>query len=197
MREAVLYAVLWAATGWLVWRCWGLWRIGSDRLWPARWGALAWALLILALAAGMSLRLFGASPTTSDSVTLVLALAAAASALARLVATRRADTATRAMRSELGLPAERALWRPAAVGTLWGIGIFVLCLTGAFTAAAAGWQMDTTDASGVLRAFLGVMALAFAHVAVQHVRVHREEHRVRKAEHDYLARTAPEPDLPR
>lgn len=197
MRTVVVYTVLWTVTSGTGWRCWVRWRRGSDQLWPAKWNALSWALFMLAFAAVMTLTPLDTPPVIAVSLTTVLLLAAAASAIAKPIATRRALAATRAMRSGLGLPTERALWRPAAIAALWGASSFLIWMAWLFTIAADGWTEQTEQAADQsLVAASGVVILACAHVAFQEVRIQREQRRVRAAELDYLARTTPQSDLP-
>lgn len=193
----MLYTALWMVTGWTVWRCWAQWRRGGDRLWPAKWDALSWALFMLAFATIMTLAPLDTPPVITISLTTALLVAAAASAIAKPVATRRAHAATRAMRSGLGLPTERALWRSGAIAALWGAAGLLIWMAWLFSVAAGWWTTPMEQAvDQSLVAATGVTILACAHVARQEARIQREQRRTRAAEHDYLTGTTPQSDLP-
>ncbi|MEU3778373.1 hypothetical protein AB0F11_35265 [Streptomyces sp. NPDC032472] len=198
MKAVVLYTLLWAATAGVTWRCRRTWRRGADQLWPAKWDALAGTLLMLAFSTVMTLQPLDVAPVITISLALVLLMGAAASAIAKPVSARRADSATRAMRSGLGLPVERRMWRPATIGVLWCTGAFLLLNVWFFAVSITkpGPEMDPSIDHGFVISF-GVIVLGLLHAGFQQVRVGREQRRVRDAEHDYLAQATPESDLPR
>ncbi|MBT2453197.1 hypothetical protein J7F03_40560 [Streptomyces sp. ISL-43] len=197
MKAVVLYTLLWAITAAVTWRCWTKWRRSADQLWPTKWDALSWALLLLGLSTGATLQLLNVAPAITNSVVLILLVAAAASTIAKPISTRRADGATRAMRSGLGLPVERRMWRPATIGALWCMGAFLLFSVWFFAVSGDKRQpeMDQSRDTGFMIAF-GVVVLGLVHAGVQEARVGREQRRVRAAEHDYLAQGTPESGPP-
>ncbi|WP_438289596.1 hypothetical protein [Streptomyces sp. HUAS TT7] len=151
MRAVLVYTVLWSGTAAITWRCWTKWRRGADRLWAERWGVLSWTLFLLAFAVLMTLALFDATSLLTGVLSVPLLLASGACQIAKGGAARRADAATRAMCTGLGLPVARRLWSPTAVGALW-FGAAFLCLmawpTVTITRAAAHDRQQTPDERG-------------------------------------------------
>ncbi|MEU2873051.1 hypothetical protein ABZ769_28275 [Streptomyces olivoreticuli] len=200
MTAVALYTVaLWGVTAWAARRCWTKWRHGADRLWAERWNALSVTLLVLMLPVIGTLGLSGIAPLINAAATGSLLLASGACHVAKSVATRRADTATRAMRTSLGLPVARRLMRTTTVAALWFAGAF-LSLLGWLAAAAvrnaAHHQqltgedrraaLDQTVSHAMAAAFV-VLVLGTLHCVIQQIRHDRERRRVRAAEQYYLA----------
>lgn len=207
MRMIVPLVALWALTAAASRGCWTVWRRGSDRLWAARWGSLAWTLLIGDLAVTTTLAAFDAAPLWTGTVALTLLLAAAACAVAKPIATRRADTATRALRSGLGLPLARPLRRPTTLA-LWWLAAGGVSMTAWLLIVVAQPDHDATHAApsaapgstlphGYVATGAVLTVLGLAHCAIQEERIRREQRRVRAAEQLYLNHTpAPAADHP-
>ncbi|MCT9093496.1 hypothetical protein N4G70_32200 [Streptomyces sp. ASQP_92] len=196
MRTIVPLVALWAVTAAVTRWCWKTWRRGNDSLWAARWGSMGWTLLIGDLAVMTTLAALNVVHLVTETVSVVLLLAAAGCAVAKPVATRRADTSTRSLRSGLGLPVARPLWRPMTVGAWWLAGgtvsMAAWLVSDAFHSGhdAPHPAFDAPGGSPLPQGFMaaGVVLtfLALAHCAIQEERIRREQRRVRAAEQHYL-----------
>ncbi|MFD7026553.1 hypothetical protein ACFWAR_00760 [Streptomyces sp. NPDC059917] len=188
MKAVALYTILWAVTAGVAWRCWRRWRQGADQLWPAKWGALSVTLLTLAFSMALTLHPLGVAPAVTISLVTVLLGGAAASMIATHVSVRRADAATRAMRTGLGLPVERRMWRPATIGILWCTGAFLLLMVWVLSISFDEQRLEREQAfnAGLAIAFC-VIVVGLVHAGVQKTRISREQQRVRDAEVAYLS----------
>ncbi|MFC5253560.1 hypothetical protein [Streptomyces nigrescens] len=198
MRTIVPLVALWAVTAAVTRWCWKTWRRGNDGLWAARWGSLGWTLLIGDLAVMTTLAALNVVQLLTETFAVVLLVVAAACAVAKPVATRRADTATRVLRSGLGLPLARPLWRPIAVGACWMGGTAVSMAAWLLidaTRPVAGGPADSPLPHGYMTTGIVLAVLGLAHCAIQEERIRREQRHVRTAEQQYLTESpAPEAD---
>ncbi|MEV5568187.1 hypothetical protein AB0L54_35835 [Streptomyces sp. NPDC052196] len=200
MTGMVLYVLaFWALTGALAWRCWKKWRRGADQLRADQWDALAVTLLVMPLPVIGTLGLLDAPTVITVLLCGSLFLGTGACHVAKSLSTRRADEATRTMRTGLGLPVARRLVRTTTVAAWW-LTAAVLTMIGWMGAAVVsglGHREQMTEAERQLTAAqtvdqaagagFVVVAAGVVHCVIQQIRRDREERRVRADEQRYLA----------
>ncbi|MER0443177.1 hypothetical protein ABR738_01055 [Streptomyces sp. Edi4] len=199
MIAMALYTLAcWGVTAAVAWRCWKKWRRGADQLRAGQWDALSLTLLVMVFPTIGTLGLLHVGSSVTGAASTALLLASGACYIARSVATRRADTATRTIRAGLGLPVARRLLRTSTVAALWLTAAFATMLLWIAIAAvralghrqqmtAAEPQTTVAQTNGhALTAALVVIAVGALHCLIQQFRHGREQQRVRAVEQHYL-----------